>query len=161
MRDPVPGRVAVRSPVVRHLLVAAGLVCVGLGVAGVLIPLLPTTPFLLLAAACFARSSDRFYNWLMNNRWMGDYVRYYVEYRATTLATKVGSIATLWCVLGLTFIFFTQSWVVRSLLVAVGAGVTLHLLSLKTIGRATAPGKTSKDKTEDAVTKGSVQKGRA
>jgi uncharacterized membrane protein YbaN (DUF454 family) len=118
---------------VRYLLVAAGLVCVGLGAVGVFVPLLPTTPFLLLAAACFARSSDRFYHWLMTHRWLGSYIRNYVERRATTLATKAASIAMLWCFLIAAGVFFTGSWVVRSLLMVVAVGVTMHLASLTTV----------------------------
>ena len=123
---------------VRYLLVASGLICVALGAVGVFVPLLPTTPFLLLAAACFARSSDRFYHWLMTNRWLGSYIRNYVEHRATTVATKISSIAMLWCFLGLAGVFFTESWIVRALLMVVAVGVTIHLASLTTIRRETA-----------------------
>jgi len=125
-----------RAPAaLRPVLICAGLVCVGLGVAGIFVPLLPTTPFLLLAAACFIRSSDRFYEWLMNNRWVGAYLRNYIEHRATTMSTKVVCIATLWCFLGLAGIFFTDSTLVRVLLLVVAVGVTAHLLSLKTVRR--------------------------
>jgi uncharacterized membrane protein YbaN (DUF454 family) len=141
-----------RPRALRYVLVWAGFVCVGLGVAGVFVPLLPTTPFLLLAAACFARGSDRFYRRLVNNRWAGRYIRNYMEHRATTLATKVGSITMLWCFLGLAGVLFTESWLMRSLLLVVGIGVTMHLVSLKTIGREAAP---------DATFEGGVQKGRA
>jgi uncharacterized membrane protein YbaN (DUF454 family) len=136
----------------RHILVSAGVLCVGLGIAGVFVPLLPTTPFLLLAAACFVRSSDRFYGWLTTNRWMGSYVRNYMEHRATTTATKVASITMLWCCLGLAGVLFTESWLVRSLLLAVGVGVTVHLGTLKTIRREAAV---------DTLSGEGVQKGRA
>ena len=137
---------------VRYLLVSAGLICVGLGTAGVFLPLLPTTPFLLLAAACFARSSDRFYHRLMTNRWLGSYIRNYVEHRATTVATKVANITMLWCFLGLAGVFFTESWLVRALLLVVAVGVTIHLASLKTMSRETA---------RDVFSEGGVRKGRA
>jgi len=124
---------AVSSQVVRCILMAVGIVCVGLGIAGVFVPLLPTTPFLLLAAACFVRSSDRLHRWLLTNRWVGGHIRNYMEHRATTLVTKVGSITMLWCALALAAALFTQSWVVRSLLFLIGVGVTAHLAALKTI----------------------------
>lgn len=127
------GRGVVSSGVARCILMAVGVVCVGLGIAGVFIPLLPTTPFLLVAAACFIRSSDRLYDWLMNNRWVGGHIRNYMEHRATTPATKVGSITMLWCALALAGALFTQSWAVRSLLLLIGVGVTVHLATLKTI----------------------------
>lgn len=136
----------------RLLLTTAGLICVGLGAVGAFVPLLPTTPFLLLAAACFARSSDRFYRWLMTNKFMGTYIRNYTEHRATTMATKVGSTAMLWCCLAFAAAFFTESPAVRSLLLVVALGVTVHLASLKTIRHGTS---------SDASTEDGVQKGRA
>lgn len=140
------------SWVIRVMLVATGVICVGLGVAGVFVPLLPTTPFLLLAAACFIRSSDRFYRWLTTNRWVGGHIRNYMEHRATTLATKVASITMLWCALVLAAALFTESWLVRSLLLVVGVGVTVHLTSLKTVRRKAAVG---------ARLEGGARKGRA
>jgi uncharacterized membrane protein YbaN (DUF454 family) len=64
---------------IRILLVIAGTLFVGLGIIGIFIPVLPTTPFLLLAAACYARSSRKFHEWLLNNRWFGDYIRNYLQ----------------------------------------------------------------------------------
>lgn len=115
-----------------------GVLAVGLGVLGVFVPLLPTTPFLLLAAACFARSSDRFYRWLLGNRWLGSYIRDYREHRATTKAVKVASITMLWVSIGAAVAFAADGWIVRSVLLAVAVGVTVHLLSLRT-----ASGKTN------------------
>ena len=60
-----------------------------LGIAGIFLPLLPTTPFLLLAAACYVRSSPRLYRWLMNHRWTGEYIRDYREKRGLPLRTKI------------------------------------------------------------------------
>ena len=127
------------SSVVRFILIAIGVVCVGVGIAGVFIPLLPTTPFLLLAAACFTRSSSKLYHWLTTNRWVGDYVRGYLEHRATTVPAKVWSIVTLLCALASVAAFFTESWIVRSVLLLIGVGVTAHLLSLRTITRQATP----------------------
>ncbi|MBD3367262.1 MAG: DUF454 family protein [Candidatus Eisenbacteria bacterium] len=126
-------------PLVRRLLVAVGVVCVGLGFAGVFVPLLPTTPFLLLAAACFIRSSQRFYTWLTTNRFVGSYVRNYMEHRATTMVTKVTSLSMLWIFIGASAVFFTESWIVRALLLVVAVGVTIHLVSLRTIERGRCP----------------------
>lgn len=121
------------SAPIRFTLIAVGVLCVGLGIAGAFVPLLPTTPFLLLAAACFARSSDRFYRSLVTNRWVGGHIRNYLEHRATTVATKVASITMLWCALTLAGALFTQNWIVRSVLVLIGVGVTVHLATLKTV----------------------------
>jgi len=106
---------------------------VGLGTVGIFLPLIPTTPFLLLAAACFGRSSDRFYNWLITHRWFGSYIRNYREYKAITLRTKIVTIALLWISLGYTGIGVVSALWVRILLLLTGVGVTWHVLSWKTL----------------------------
>ncbi len=119
----------------KRLLIVAGLVTLALGVLGVFIPLLPTTPFLLLAAACFFRSSERLYDWLIHHRWLGDYIRHYREHRAITLGAKITTLCVLWGVIGYTALSVVTLWWVRALLAVVVAGVTIHILSLKTLTR--------------------------
>ncbi len=115
------------------LLMSAGVLAVGLGVIGVFLPLLPTTPFLLLAAACFIRSSDKLYEWLTNHRWFGTYIKNYREHRATTRMTKVVTLALLWGTIGYTALVVFDGWQLRTLLLVVALGVTVHVLSLGTI----------------------------
>ena len=79
----------------RILLIACGTLCVALAVLGLFLPVLPTTPLLLLAAVCYARSSERFYHWLMTNRWFGAYIRNYREGRGIPLWHKVLAISLL------------------------------------------------------------------
>ena len=117
----------------RGLLIAAGVLCVGLAAAGLLLPVLPTTPFLLLAAAAFARSSDRLYRWLMGHRWFGPYIRRYREHRAITLGAKVTTLALLWATLGYTGLAVVEAMPIRLLLLGVGLGVTVHILRLRTL----------------------------
>ena len=71
---PVPPVQEQRNPVIRYVLLAIGWLSVALGVIGIFLPVLPTTPFLLLAAACFMRSSKRFYLWLVNHRQLGPWI---------------------------------------------------------------------------------------
>ena len=119
----------------KWLLIAAGVVALGLGVIGVFIPLLPTTPFLLLAAACFFRSSGRLYTWLIHHKWFGAYIRYYREYKAITLRAKVVTLLLLWSVISYTAFGIVTAWWVRALLGIIAVGVTLHILHLKTLTR--------------------------
>lgn len=127
------GELATLSLRVRKwLLITAGTVCVVLGVAGIFLPLLPTTPFLLLAAACYAGSSEKFYQWLLYNRWFGRYIRNYREGKGLTRATKAVSLASLWATIGFSAAFVVPSLVPRLALLAVAVGVTLHILSRPT-----------------------------
>lgn len=119
-------------PLMRPLLIALGTIAVALGVIGMFIPILPTTPFLLLAAACYARSSDRFLNWLLDNRWFGAYIRNYREGRGMSRLTKVLTLSALWATLILSGTLGISAWWLRLVLVAVGAGVTIHLLRIPT-----------------------------
>jgi uncharacterized membrane protein YbaN (DUF454 family) len=113
----------------------AGVIALGLGVVGLFVPLLPTTPFLLLAAACFFRSSDRLYTWLIHHRWFGAYIRHYREYGAITLRAKVVTLLLLWSVIGYTALAVVSAWWVRALLGVIAIGVTIHIVHLKTLTR--------------------------
>ena len=83
------------SRVVRGLLVVAGTICVVLGVVGIFVPVLPTTPFLLLAAACYARASERFYRCLLSNRTFGPTIREWRLHRSIPWRTKIVAIALM------------------------------------------------------------------
>ena len=116
----------------RILLTVIGTLFVALGVLGMFLPVLPTTPFLLLAAICYARSSKRFYSWLITNRWCGEYIRNYREGRGITLRHKVLAISLLWLTIGYTAWFVVSLWWVILILFGIAAGVTLHLVKIKT-----------------------------
>lgn len=117
---------------VRTLLILAGTLCVILALIGILLPILPTTPFLLLAAVCYARSSDRFYDWLMNNAIFGTYIRNYREGRGIPLKQKVITIGLLWLSIGYAAWQVAPQWWLKLVLVGIAAGVTLHLVRTKT-----------------------------
>lgn len=120
-----------RAKAKRRLLVGAGTLSTGLGIIGVFVPILPTTPFLLLAAACYARSSDRFYQWLMNNRIFGAYVKNYIEGRGMPVRVKIFTISLLWLTIGLSVAFAVQNTVIRLVLVCIATGVTMHVALIK------------------------------
>lgn len=121
------------SALKRALLIATGIVAVVLGTIGAFVPLLPTTPFLLLAAACFFRSSERLYNWLIHHRWFGAAIRNYREHHAIALRTKVFTLLLLWVTIGVSAVAVASSWWLRILLAAVAVGVTIHVLRMKTL----------------------------
>src|SRR5262245_51691087 len=102
----------------RLILIACGTLCVALGVLGIFLPLMPTTVFLLLAAACYARSSDRFYQRLVNDRWLGPYITNYRERRGLTRRQKAFTIGLLWIGIGSTLIWTPMAWWGQLMLVA-------------------------------------------
>jgi uncharacterized membrane protein YbaN (DUF454 family) len=116
-------------------LMIAGFIAVGLAVLGIFIPILPTTPLLLLAAACFVRSSQRLYTWLIHHKWFGDYIRHYREDRAITVQAKIVTLTLLWGMIGYTTFGVVTAWWLRVLLGAIAIGVTWHILSMTTLTR--------------------------
>lgn len=121
------------SRLTRIVLRIVGGLLVGLGVLGMFLPLLPTTIFLLGAAACFGKSSPGAYRWLTTNRVFGRHLREYREERGATLGTKVFSISSLW--IGITaavYLVRDMPWL-EVVLIAIAMAVTVHLLSLRTI----------------------------
>ena len=104
----------------RAAYLVAGWVCVGLAVLGLVLPLLPTTPFLLLAAACFARSSERFYAWLVNHKTFGPLVREWREHRSIPYRTKVVAIVLMTLSLGVSIAFFVRPAWLQAVLAVIG-----------------------------------------
>ena len=117
----------------RWVLIIVGSFFAGLGILGIFLPLLPTTPFLLLAAACYIRSSERLYNWLLNNKWIGRYIKNYLEGKGVPLKSKVLSISALWITIGYSVFFVVNFFPVRVILILIAIGVTIHLLSIRTL----------------------------
>ena len=118
----------------RGLLIMVGTLSVGLGVAGVLLPLLPATPFFLVAAACYARSSDRLHRRLLANRFISNSIASYQAGTGIPARTKAVAIGFLWITL-LVSALLVQVWWIRAILGAVAVGVPLFILSLPTPDR--------------------------
>ena len=116
----------------RRLFVIAGTIFVIIGCVGIFIPILPTTPFLLLAALCYMRGSQRLYGALLRNRFIGSYVRNYLEGRGMSLKMKVWTLVFLWVAIVCSAIFATESLILRIVLAIVLVGVTIHILLIRT-----------------------------
>lgn len=111
---------------------AAGTFFLLLGIVGIAVPLLPTTPLLLLAAACYFRGSARMYRWMMTNKYFGQYLEDYWAGRGMPLKVKIGTVSLLWAVITFSAIFATSSTILRIGLFVVALGVTIHIVTLKT-----------------------------
>ncbi|HSQ48731.1 MAG TPA: YbaN family protein [Candidatus Deferrimicrobiaceae bacterium] len=128
-----------KDKIARALWLSAGLVCVGLGAVGMVLPILPTTPFLLAAAACFCKSSPRMYNWLLTNKWFGGYIRNYREGRGLPIRTKITALTVLWATIMVSIVFFLNRLLPEQLvfpfqliMVAVAIGVSVKILRIPT-----------------------------
>ena len=118
------------------VLTILGFIFLGLGAVGIILPVLPTTPFVLLAAICFSAGNNRLAGWLRQNRIFGSYIENYRTKQGIELKLKVFSIIFLWVGLGVS-IFLTQTLWLTVGLVVVGIGVTIHLLHIKTKAKPT------------------------
>lgn len=113
--------------------ITLGSLSLGLGIAGIFLPLLPTTPFLLLTAALYFRGSPRLYEWLLRHKQLGPYIRHFREHKALPVHVKIVSVSLTWLTL-LYCIFFLipYSWL-KVLLLLLAAGISWHILSYKTL----------------------------
>jgi uncharacterized membrane protein YbaN (DUF454 family) len=126
---------------VRVLLIIVGSISLFLGTIGIFLPLLPTTPFLLLTAACYMRSSERMYKWLLGNRWFGEYIKNYQAGRGIPLKTKVLAISVMWITMFISMFFMIVRisgisimgiLVIRVILIIIAVAVSIHLIRLPT-----------------------------
>ncbi|MFV0466611.1 MAG: YbaN family protein [Lachnospiraceae bacterium] len=118
----------------KYILIVIGSISVFLGFIGIFLPVLPTTPFLLLAAYCFLRSSKKLYDWLINHKVLGVFIHSYLTYKAIPKKTKIGALIFLWGTLILSMLLM-DSLHLRIFLILVGIGVSIHLLRLRTMSK--------------------------
>ena len=114
------------------LFIILGSISLVLGTLGIFLPLLPTTPFYLLTAWLYVRSSEKLYRKVMNNKYFGTIVRNFLINKSIPLKTKIITIATLWCTILLSAFLAVSLWWVRVILIAIAIGVTIHILSYRT-----------------------------
>lgn len=110
-----------------------GSISLVLGIIGIFVPMLPTTPFLLLTAALYFRSSPKLYNWLMSHPRLGTYIRNFRENKAIPLRVKIVSVSLVWAtLLYCTFCIAQELWL-KALFLLLAAGITIHILHFKTL----------------------------
>lgn len=118
---------------VNIILTILGILSLGLGILGAFVPVLPTTPLLLLASVLFLKSNRRLYDWLMNHPKLGPYISNFLEHKAIPLRVKVVSVTMVWLTLLYCAIFVAEHWALRLMFIAIAIGVTIHVLSYKTL----------------------------
>jgi uncharacterized membrane protein YbaN (DUF454 family) len=122
-----------RQKLVRALFFVAGTVSLALGTIGIVLPILPTTPLLLLALACYCRSSKRMTKWVLTNKYFGSYIRRYKEGKGIPLKTKIVALAALWITISYSAFFIVNMWwIVQLILFAIAIAVSIHIIRLPT-----------------------------
>jgi len=124
-----------KSLLIKILLVISGFLSLGLGILGIFVPLLPTTPFLLLAAYLFFKSSNKLYSWLIKNKYLGSYIENYRKHKAISLRAKIFSLSLLWVTISFSIYYFREQWWLIALLIIIASAVSLHILKFKTLKR--------------------------
>ena len=114
-----------------RLIFIGGFISLILGIIGIIIPILPTTPFLLLASAAFAKSSERFNRWLLNNKILGAYIRNYREGKGLPLKIKILTLSLLWITIFISMFFLMDLLWVVILLICIGIAVSIHIILIK------------------------------
>ncbi|MFX1452765.1 MAG: YbaN family protein, partial [Promethearchaeota archaeon] len=120
-----------RKKILKALYFIGGTLSLALGIIGIVIPILPTTPFLLLAAACYARSSEKFYNWLLNNRILGSYIRNYIEGKGMPIKVKIFTISMLWITILISAFLIIQIFWIRVILIVTAISVSIHIILIR------------------------------
>ena len=117
----------------RMFLTLMGLISLGLGILGAFLPVLPTTPLLLLSAALFLRGNEKLYDWLMNHPKLGTYISNFTKHKAIPLRVKIVSISFLWLTLLNCAIFVAEHYLFRLFFLLIATAVTVHILSYRTL----------------------------
>lgn len=116
----------------RYFYLISGFLLVAIGIIGIFLPVLPTTIFLILASACFVKSSPKANEWLRNHKVLGMYVKNYQDKSGLTIRAKIINITFLWIMILLSAFYLTDEFYIKIILIAIAIGVTIHLLLIKT-----------------------------
>lgn len=118
----------------RIFLIIVGSISLVLGILGTFLPMLPTTPFLLLSAAAWVKASPSLYEWLINHRVFGEYIRNFREYRAIPLRVKIVSVSLVWLTIGYCiFAVVDEWWWAQVLMFLLATAISWHILSFATL----------------------------
>ncbi len=128
------------SKLKRAVFTVLGTLFLGLGAIGIVLPILPTTPFLLLAAACYLNGSERMHHWLLNNKLFGSYIKNYREGKGMSARGKIFTLTLLWVTILYSAFFVVDLAIIQVALMAICIGVTVHLVKIPTYRKTTLVG---------------------
>jgi hypothetical protein len=126
------------SSLKKAIFIVAGTISLGLGAVGVFLPILPTTPFLLLSAACYYKGSERMHLWLLSNKLFGSYIRNYREGKGISPKGKILTLFLLWATICYSIFFLVNILMFQIILSAIAIAVTVHVTTLPTFRKSRA-----------------------
>jgi uncharacterized membrane protein YbaN (DUF454 family) len=126
------------SSLKKAIFIVAGTISLGLGAVGVFLPILPTTPFLLLSAACYYKGSERMHRWLLSNKLFGSYIRNYREGKGISPKGKILTLFLLWATICYSIFFLVNILMFQIILSAIAIAVTVHVTTLPTFRKSRA-----------------------
>jgi hypothetical protein len=124
------------SSLKKVMFIVAGTISLGLGAVGVFLPILPTTPFLLLSAACYYKGSERIHRWLLSNKLFGSYIRNYKEGKGISQTGKFLALFMLWITICFSAFYMVRNLPIQIVLFAIAIAVTIHVITLPTFRKA-------------------------
>jgi hypothetical protein len=122
-----------KDKILSKILIIFGSFFLVIGIIGIFLPILPTTPFLLLTAACYARGSEKFYNWLINHKLFGNYIKNYLEGRGISLYTKIFTILVLWITICFSTFIIITNILIQLIMIIIAIIVTIHIFTIRTM----------------------------
>ena len=132
-KETADGRVS--GKMMRVIYIVVGTIALVIGAIGLFLPVIPTTPLVILAAACYYRGSERLHAWILSSRWFGETIKNYQAGRGLTRDTKVRAIFLMWTTIIISAWFFVSNHFVRVAMIGVAIGVTVYLVRLPTLER--------------------------
>lgn len=124
------------AKVKRAIYLAIGTLALALGAIGLFLPVLPTTPFVILAAACYLRSSERMHEWLLQSELFGETIENYQAGRGLKRSTKTRALVLMWATISVSAFLFVDQFIFRGVMLLVASGVTIYILRLPTLASA-------------------------
>ncbi len=120
------------SGIYRIVYLILGFLLVAIGIIGIFLPILPTTIFLILASACFVKSSPQANEWLRSNKFLGPYLKNYQDNTGLSIKIKILTISFLWISISLSAFYLTNEFYIKIILLAIAIGVSIHLIMVRT-----------------------------
>lgn len=120
-----------RKKIIKKLYFLGGTISLTIGIIGIVLPILPTTVFLLIATSLYSKSSQKLYNWIINNKILGTYIRTYKEGKGIPLRVKIFTLSLLWLTILITMFLIIDIFWIQILLLIIAISVSIHIILIR------------------------------